>query len=383
MKKCISLMLIVTVLFVWLVPSNTLAENSFKRLNSPGILQYTEDQIYSRLSEELGSEDYIIDNVKAIYISEEYLEELAFNSEENIFFGYKLSEIQEDFKENGYYFTLGEDNTTVIKKLEAYDDTFERVIRNLAIGTGVILVCVTVSVATGGLGLTTVSLVFAAAAKTGTAYALSAGSLGAIAAGAIKGYQTGDINEALKAAALQGSESFKWGAISGAAIGGLKELNTIHKAVKAVGDSTEYAKGSVQIADDIPQWRQAELRALNESGGYDQLSYLNGKLVDYGTPGATRPDVVHIMGDHLEAIEVKYYDLDNASCLKVMCDELQREVGSRMINLPKGSTQKVILDVTGRSFSMETITKAVTRAGECLKDIYPNIPIEVVGALGI
>ena len=90
MKKCISLMLIVTVLFVWLVPSNTLAENSFKRLNSPGILQYTEDQIYSRLSEELGSEDYIIDNVKAIYISEEYLEELAFNSEENIFFGYKL-----------------------------------------------------------------------------------------------------------------------------------------------------------------------------------------------------------------------------------------------------------------------------------------------------
>ena len=54
-----------------------------------------------------------------------------------------------------------------------------------------------------------------------------------------------------------------------------------------------------------------------------------------------------------------------------------------MINLPKGSTQTVILDVTGRSFSMETITKAVTRAGECLKDICPNIPIEVVGALGI
>ncbi len=383
MKKIIALVLIFSMLFVWTIPNGTLAEETFKRLDSPGLLQYTEDEIYTKLADEFDSEDYVIDNVKAIYISDEYLEELAFNSEENVFFGFKLSEIQEEFKDTGYFFTLGEDNTTVVKKLEAYDNTFERVIRNIAIGTGVILVCVTVSVATAGVGLTTVSLVFAAAAKTGTAYALSAGSLGAVAAGVIKGYETGDINEAIKAAALQGSESFKWGAISGAALGAAKEIHSIHNAAKAVKGAAEYTKGSVTIPKDASPYRQAELRALNDYGGYDQLSYQYGKLVDYGTPGATRPDVVRMMGDHLEAIEVKYYNLENSSCMKVMCDELQREIGNRMINLPAGSTQRVVLDVTGRSFSMETITTALKRVGDCLKDIYPNMPIDVVGAIGL
>ena len=382
MKKYLSVILTITLLFVCIMPEHAVSEEpEYKNLGSPELLQHTEDEIYKELADQFDSEDYIIENVKAIYISEEYLEELAFNSEENVFFGFKLSEIQEEFKDTGYCFTLGEDNSTIVKKLEPYDDTFERAIRNIAIGTGVILVCVTVAWATAGVGLTTASLVFASAAKTGTAYALSAGSLGGIAAGVVKLYQTGDVNEALKAAALQGSESFKWGAISGAVAGGLKELHSIHKAAKAVGDATEYAKGSVNISENIPQWRQAELRALNEYGGYDQLTYLDGKLVDFGTSGASRPDVVRMLGDHIEAVEVKYYNLDDAGCLSTLYRELQREVRARLTNLPKGSTQKVILDVTGRAFSKETITNVISSIGNYLKDIYPNIPIDVVGAI--
>ena len=48
-----------------------------------------------------------------------------------------------------------------------YDDAYDRVIRNVAIGTGVILVCVTVSVVSAGVGAPAVSMIFAMAAKEG------------------------------------------------------------------------------------------------------------------------------------------------------------------------------------------------------------------------
>lgn len=383
MKKILSVALTITIFFTMCLTSASSAENSveFDRLSSPDLLQYTEDQIYAKLAEEFESEDYIIENVKAVYISKEYLDEVAYNSQANIFFGYTLADLADEFKDTGYVFTLGEDNTTVVKHFEDYDDTYDRVIRNVAIGTGVILVCVTVSVVTAGAGLAATSLVFAASAKTGTICALSAGAIGGIAAGVVKGYETGDMNEALKAAALQGSESFKWGAISGAITGGLKELHAIHRAAMAVEGATEYLPGSIDIPENLPQWRQAELRALNDLGGYEQLTYLDGQLVDVTTPGATRPDVIRQLVDHIEAVEVKYYNLDDAGCLSTMYKELQREIRARVINLPKGSTQRIVLDVTGRMFSAEKITSVVNQIGEFLYDIYPNIPIDVVGAI--
>ena len=351
----------------------------FKGMNDPKLLQYTEDQIYAELASELASEDYIIENVKAIYISQEYLDELAFNSQANVFFGYTLAEIGDEFKETGFIFTLGDNGNTVVQPFSKYDDTYDRVIRNVAIGTGVILVCVTVSVVTAGVGLTTTSIVFTAAAKSGTTAALCAMALGGVAAGVVKGYETGDMNEALKAAALQGSESFKWGAVCGSAIGGFQKLSAIHKAAKAVEGAAEYARGTISIADDLPKWRQAELRALNEYGGYDQLTFLNGKQVEFGTPGATRPDITRLLGDHIEAIEVKYYDLENTGCLNMLYKELEREVSARVANLPARSTQRIILDVTDRGFSLDTVNAVADHIWNLLEDIYPNIPIEFVG----
>ena len=172
-----------------------------------------------------------------------------------------------------------------------------------------------------------------------------------------------------------------WGAISGAIIGGATELSAIHRASKAVEGATEYAKGSVEIADDLPQWRQAELRALNETGGYEQLSYLNGEQVPFGTQGATRPDIVQVVGDHIEAIEVKYYNLESQASLSTLYSELEREVAARVANLPAGSTQKIILDVTGRGFSEATCNTVMSNIWNVLGDIYPNIPIEIVGLL--
>ena len=347
----------------------------FYGMNDPALLQYIEDTVYAGLVSEFSSEDYVIENVDAIYYSEDYLQEVAYNSKANIFFGYTLAELDEQFQGERYVFTLGDDGTTIVTPFEDYDDTYDKVIKNVAIGTGVILVCVTVSVVTGGVGAAPVSMIFAASAKTGAIMALSSGGISAVAAGAITGIQTHDKEQALKAAALQGSESFKWGAVFGAIAGGLSEANSLRNAAKASQAIDEL------LADpNIPEWRRAELRALKQFGGEEQLSYIAGEEVPFSTPGATRPDVVRTVGDHLEAIEVKYYNLDSPQSLNTLYSELEREVSARVVNLPANSTQRVVLDVTGRSFSSETIANVTETIQSRLFSIYgSNIPVDIVG----
>lgn len=347
----------------------------FYGMNDPALLQYIEDTVYVGLVSEFNSEDYVIENVDAIYYSEDYLQEAAYNSKSNIFFGYTLAELDEQFQGERYVFTLGDDGKTIVTPFEDYDDTYNKVIRNVAIGTGVILVCVTVTVVTGEVGAAPVSMIFAVAAKTGSIMALSSGGISAVAAGVITGIQTQDKEQVIKAAALQGSESFKWGAIFGVILGGLSEANSLRNAAKSSQAIDEL------LADpNIPEWRRAELRVLKQYGGGEQLSYLGGEEVPSSTLGATRPDVVRTVGDHLEAIEVKYYNLDSPSNLYVLYSELEREVSARVVNLPANSTQRVVLDVTGRNFSSETIAKVTETIQSKLFGIYgSNIPVDVVG----
>lgn len=352
---------------------------SFDGLDDPELLQYVEDTIYSGLVDEFSNEDYVIEEVNTVYYSKEYLEEVAYNSKANIFFGYTLQELDEQYQETPYIFTLGDDGTTVVQEFEDYDDTYEQIVKNVAIGSGVILICVTVSVVTGGAGLAPVSMVFAASAETAGTMALSAGAFSGISAAVIEGVQTKDFDATVKAGALAASEGFKWGAISGAVLGGASEAVKINRTAKALKDAQKVAKGSIEISDDLAQWQQAELRALNEYGGYEQLSYLDGELVDFGTKGATRPDIIVDYVDHIEAVEVKYYNLENSASLNTLYSELEREVSARVVNLPAGSTQRIVLDVTGRGFSAETVTAVENNIWTVLEDIYPNIPIDVVG----
>lgn len=196
-------------------------EPEFSNLSDEALTSYVEDAIYSELVSTLNSEEYYVENVSAVYISQEYIDELTYNSKSNIYFGYTLEDIDAQFQGTRYVFTLGEDGDTVVQPFEAYDDTYEQIIKNVAIGTGVILVCVTVSVVTAGAGAPAVSLIFATAAKTGTIMALSSGAIGGISAGVVTGIQTGDMKEALKAAELSASEGYKWGAITGVISGGV------------------------------------------------------------------------------------------------------------------------------------------------------------------
>lgn len=195
----------------------------FENLNDENLLRYVEDSVYDGIVTGLDDDDYFIENVSAVYISQEYLDELAYNSQVNVYFGYTLDELEDIYTDSKYIFTLGENGQTEVQPFENYDDTYEKVLKNVAIGTGVILVCVTVSVTTGGAGAPAISMIFAASAKTGTVMALSSGAISGAAAGIVTGIQTGNVKQAMKEAALVGSESFKWGAISGAIAGGAGE----------------------------------------------------------------------------------------------------------------------------------------------------------------
>ena len=333
----------------------------FASLNDPSLLQYVEDNLYSDLVARFDSEDYIIEDISAVYVSEEYLEEVAYNSKKNIYFGYTLEELDAQFQGTRYIFSLGENGETVVEEFEAYDDTYEKVIKNVAIGTGVILVCVTVSVVSGGVGApAAVSMIFATAAKTGTVYALSSGTISAVAAGTITGIQTGDFEEAKKAAALAGSESFKWGAITGVIVGGATEAVNLYRS-----------------ATTIPTPRESELVVLDRTkGASEQLSYLDGVEVPLNTPGATRPDVVvKNANGTVKAIEVKNYNLSQSTNRNHLLNELERQITSRASNLPAGSTQEIVLDVRGRGYSDELIEATITAIKNRLSSVYPDIPV--------
>lgn len=209
-------------------PQITLSD--FHDLNDPKLLEYVEDSLYEDISKQLDGQDFYVENVSATYISKEFLEQLSYNSQSNIFFGYTLDELDKEFQGEKYVFTLGDNGETIVTTFEDYDDTYERVIKNVLIGSGVIIICVTISVATGGAGAPAASMIFATSAKTGAAFAASSGALSGVAAGIATGIQTKDMEQAIKAGALAGSESFKWGAITGAIAGGATSLVTLRAA---------------------------------------------------------------------------------------------------------------------------------------------------------
>ena len=359
----------------------------FTSLNDPDLMRYVEDTVYSDLVEQLGSYDYLVENVEAVYISKEYLDELAYNSQENIYFGYKYSELEEAFQGDKFIFTFGENGQKDVVPFEEYDGTYDTVIRNVAVCTGVILLCVTVSVVSAGAGAPAVSMIFAASAKSATTFALSSGVISGVSAGVVEGIQTHDFDKAIKAAALEGSEGFMWGAIEGAVAGGVDEYLKIKKSVKVfealddypmILDDTDLPAFDIPEIEEIPGWRAAELRAYQVFGGEEQVSFLNGKEVLSSTHGATRPDLTRVVGNTREAIEVKFYDLEHN--LSPLCKELKRQVGERVINLPEGYTQRIVLDVTGKGYSKDFIKESVTKISNTLYDVYPNIPINVIGA---
>lgn len=198
----------------------------------PEIAEGLEESVYASLREALNSEDFLIDEVEVAYVSQEYLDELQYNSQENVFFGYTLPEIRDYFEGVPYVFTV-ENGVTVVKPFEDYDDTWEQVAVNVATGTGVIAVCATVTVLAPAVGApTAVTAIFTFATGGAVSGAVVDAAISGVFTGITTGVQTGDIGQAIKAAALSASEDYKCGAIIGAAAAGAAEGVGLLKASK-------------------------------------------------------------------------------------------------------------------------------------------------------
>ena len=83
MKKILSVLLIFSLLLCSistsfaeeaLLPAGSVPEAGFSGMNDPNLLRYTEDTIYESLVTALDSEEYFVENVSAIYISQEYID---------------------------------------------------------------------------------------------------------------------------------------------------------------------------------------------------------------------------------------------------------------------------------------------------------------------
>lgn len=208
-------------------------------LSDPALINYLEYSIYSDIIEELDSDEYYVENIEAVYVSKEYIEELESNSQENIYFGYTLSDVIAAFDDTPYVFTVNNEGQTIVVPFEEYYDVWNEVMQNIAVGSGVILVCVTVSAVTGGAGMPVASAIFAVSAETGTMAALSGGAISGVMGGIATAAETHDLDATLKSTALSASEGYKIGAIIGAATGAAGEGLFLKDASKKTGLSPQ------------------------------------------------------------------------------------------------------------------------------------------------
>lgn len=330
LRKLISLLLILCSL-VSFVKMPALASNV-----TSVDLDEIKAQIISELRNEFGDE-YTI-TVDTYYVSKEYLEELEFNSRQTNWFGYYLADIYEIMDGEKWVFTVS-DGETIYQKFEPYDDTYDIALRNVAIGAGVIILCVTVSLATGGVA-PAISAIFAVAAKTGTSYALVGGAIGATIAGAATAYETnGDMEEVLKSMALKGSEGFMWGAISGAAIGGISETAELYHAA-----SNGLTMNEAAMIQKETQWSAETISKIQSMEEYNLYKAAGLKEVDLGD--------LHIL--------LRDIDLNQVSELG----------GTRVTNLERMIEGYAPVDPTGLSYHVHHVNQeteglyAILTAGE-------------------
>lgn len=261
--------------------TETVSTMDFQGLDDPEMLRCLEKSVYDSLDENLDGSQYIIEDVKAVYVSQEYIDEVAFNTRANIYFGYTLSDLNDFFDGNRYVFTCGEDGQTVVHEFECYpDNTNATILKNIAIGTGVILFCVTVSVISGGIAsgaatataAHTISVIFAASAKTATEMAVGGAVFAAATTAVTRGIETGDLYETVRTVELKASESFKWGAIVGSISGGVKETLALKRAQLNGLEMNEVA--AIQMDS---KWPLDAIKDIHSTAEYE--IYKNANLV--------------------------------------------------------------------------------------------------------
>lgn len=271
--------------------------NDFTSVRDEDLLTYMEDVVYYDLVDDLDSSDYFVESVNAIYVSQEYIEESVYNSQENIFFGYHLSDIQEAFGETPWFFTVDETGQTVVTEYtyKEFEFEFMGMLKDLAIGTGVILFCVTVSLVSAPAA-PALSMIMMVAAKDATVFALSSGAIGAASSGIITYVQTGDVDQSLQAAMDGGGKGYKIGAITGAVMGAGKEIMFLRQAT-----TTKYlTMNEAALIQRETKWPADVIAQIHTMDEYQALANANLKTMLVGNQTALVPSDVQFTEENIQ-----------------------------------------------------------------------------------
>lgn len=280
---------------------STESDIEFVGLDDPNLIGYVEDSVYLDLVSELDSDDYFVENVEAIYYPKEYIEELEFNSQENIYFGYTASQLDAAFGGEKYVFTLDENGQTVPVLLESSEpEDYGKVIEDVIVGSGVILICVTVSSVSAAASAPAVGMIFACSASTATTLAKSGAVISGAAAAITTAYQTEDLEVAFKEGVKASASGFKWGAITGAVLGGASKAVALKGAT--LNGLTMNEAAAIQAETGYPLELIKQFGSMEEYNLYKNAGLyprmVNGRMalvqdidLDYVAPGGTKTNL--------------------------------------------------------------------------------------------
>ena len=219
------------------------------------------------VSESLENSKYpvLVEDIAIQTMSQEYYEELEFNSQENIYFGHTESQLLQMFDTAKYSFTVNSNGKTIVG-LDSdlfTEDYLTKAMKNVAIGSGVIIVCASVSVVLSG-GATTPMAIMIVAGQLTTEAALASAISGVVTAGISK--FNGESNEKiLENTITSASEGFKYAAIFS---GATKVLTSTGKYIS----TNIYPKANSFLT---------QKQAIKEGGTYRELfSKFKGNLKD-------------------------------------------------------------------------------------------------------
>lgn len=217
------------------------------------------------ISESLENNKYpiLVEDIAIQTMSQEYYKELEFNSQENIYFGYTESQLLQMFDTSKYSFTVNSNGKTIVGlDSDLFKENYlTKAMKNVAIGSGVIIVCASVSVVLSG-GATTPMAIMVVAGKLTTEAALASAISGIVTAGISK--FKGETNDkVLENAITSASEGFKYAAVFS---GATKVLTSAGKYIS----TSVYPKVNTLLT---------QKQAIKEGGTYRELfSKFKGSL---------------------------------------------------------------------------------------------------------
>lgn len=109
---------------------------------------------------------------------------------------------------------------------------------------------------------------------------MSSGVISGVSAGVVEGFRTRDFDKALKAAAVSGSEGYKWGAVSGAIAGGSGEAMALKGAGLnglTMNQAARIQRESGYPLDVIKQFHSVEEYQIYKDAGL-ATQMVDGKL---------------------------------------------------------------------------------------------------------